>query len=55
MIRTGDEVTISVEKYVSLVNTANELEALKCSGVDNWGGYGEHWEYYEELTEDEVK
>ncbi len=55
MIRTGDEVTISVEKYVRLVNAANELEALECAGVDNWGSYCNRHDFYKELTEDEVK
>jgi len=37
---------ISEIKLARLLKAEMELEALECSGVDNWGFYGEHWDEY---------
>lgn len=34
------KVTITLSRYVSLVQSENLVEALMEEGVDNWGGYG---------------
>ena len=43
-----DVVEITKEEYEELVNNTRFLHALDAAGVDNWTGYGEAWEIYEE-------
>lgn len=43
-----DVVEITKEEYEELVNNTRFLNALDAAGVDNWTGYGEAWEIYEE-------
>lgn len=33
-------------QLAKLLRDEIELAALECSGVDNWGFFGEHWEEY---------
>ncbi len=41
-------VTISKREYDNLKKRDRELSALEQAGVDNWSGYGDHWEYMED-------
>lgn len=43
-----DLVTISYSEYERLLKAEEFLEALKAAGVDNWSGYGDAWDMYEE-------
>jgi|SRR5690606_38089811 len=43
-----DTITITVEEYNNLINRVEFLNCLKACGVDNWSGYGDAWEMYEE-------
>jgi hypothetical protein len=47
-----ETVTISKEKYESLLDNSLKLSALEGSGVDNWEWYGEALKYYEELKKE---
>lgn len=42
-------VTIPIEVYIDLRTKAIELSLLRRAGVDNWEGYGEGFEDFEEL------
>lgn len=44
-------VTISKEEHEELLDRVNLLEALECMGVDNWQGYGDAYELYNEWKE----
>lgn len=46
-----DSVTISYSEYERLLKAEAFLEALKDAGVDNWSGYGDAWEIFEEEEE----
>jgi len=37
---------ISETRLAQLIKAEMELDALDCSGVDNWHFYGEHWDEY---------
>ena len=52
----GKKVIIDAEIFLQLLEKYDELIALECVGVDNWGLYGEHMEYMrsEEDRLDEV-
>ena len=41
-------IQISAERYLNLLQSENELNALEYAGVDNWVGYGDHIEYQED-------
>lgn len=43
-----DLVTISHSEYERLLKAEAFLEALEEAGVDNWSGYGDAWDMYEE-------
>lgn len=46
---------ISESELLSLLDDANELNALECAGVDNWCGWGERHEYKdEEVTAEDL-
>jgi hypothetical protein len=44
-------VTISKEKYESLLDDQHKLECLEAAGVDNWQGYSDAMEMYREEDE----
>ncbi|MGG1659514.1 hypothetical protein [Brevibacillus sp. NRS-1366] len=46
-------VTISVEEYQQLQNDSYMLSCLEACGVDNWGGYSEAMQMFNEEEEDE--
>lgn len=46
-----DLVTISYSEYERLLKVEEFLNALEDAGVDNWSGYGDAWDMYEEEEE----
>lgn len=48
--REEDEkfVTITRKEYERLLDSEHKLECLDAAGVDNWGGYGDAMEMYQE-------
>ena len=48
-----EQVTISKAEYRELLNIQARLDCLEASGVDNWCGYDEAMEYYEEMINDD--
>lgn len=54
MTETGLMVTISEEEYNYMQSELAFLSCLRAVGVDNWQGYGDAWELYEEEYEEEV-
>lgn len=42
-------VTISQEEYEELLERSMWLDALEAAGVDNWEGYDEAREIYQEM------
>lgn len=50
MITNADgSVTLTREEYVELKRDALLLESLQNQGVDNWGGYGDHYGDYMDM------
>lgn len=47
-----ETITVSVSRYNELVDDQNFLIALRGAGVDNWEGYGDAVESFQE-DEDE--
>jgi hypothetical protein len=47
-----ETVTITKEEYDRLLDREWFLECLKAQGVDNWQGYGDAWDMYEEDEEE---
>lgn len=45
------ERVVSREHYDYLIDRDHFLQALESAGVDNWSGYGEAYEIYEEESE----
>lgn len=45
-------VMIPLEVYEELMDSAAFLEALQATGVDNWDGYDEAVEFYNELQKE---
>ena len=43
-----DSITITIDEYKNLLEDSLVLEALDAAGVDNWEGYAEAMEIYEE-------
>lgn len=43
-----EKVTISRSEYEQLLNDSEFLSCLEACGVDNWDGYGDAWEMYNE-------
>jgi len=41
-------VSITKSEYERLLDRENFLGCLEACGVDNWGGYGDAYEMYEE-------
>lgn len=46
-----EQVTISKAEYRQLLKAQARLDCLEAAGVDNWGGYCEAMEYYEDMVE----
>ena len=46
-------VEISVEEYNDLIDDSIMLMALNAAGVDNWQGYDDAIEIYNEMSEEE--
>lgn len=44
---------ISESELLSLLDSANQLNALQAAGVDNWGGYDEVSTYMDDLFTEE--
>ena len=49
------KITISEEEYDSLLKDSILLNCLQMMGVDNWDGYDEAIEQYNEILEQEEK
>ena len=47
-------VTITKKEYLRLLIASKELSILNEAGVDNWQGYGEGFEDWDE-TQEEIK
>jgi len=45
---------INENRLKQLLISEIELEALQQAGVDNWGSYGIHWDYYFDLEDKNV-
>lgn len=48
-ISGGDTITIPRRQYDRLIDAQDKLDCLEAAGVDNWDGYGEAMELYEEV------
>jgi hypothetical protein len=46
-------ITITVDEFEDLENDSLFLNCLKECGVDNWNGYADAWELYQEMEEAE--
>lgn len=46
-MQNGYTVTISKEEYEGMKDRIRFLECLEVCGVDNWQGYDDAWEMYE--------
>lgn len=49
------KISISEEEYETLLNDSILLNCLQMMGVDNWDGYDEAIERYNEILEQEGK
>jgi hypothetical protein len=49
------KIAISEEEYEALLNDSILLNCLQMMGVDNWDGYDEAIEQYNEILEQEGK
>ena len=47
-------VKVPIEKYINLVNSRSKLIALEGGGVDNWSGYDDSMDYYDEIAEGDI-
>lgn len=47
-----EQVTISKTYFDKLVRIEMQMTALESAGVDNWQGYGDAMEIYNELLQD---
>lgn len=45
----AENITISIDEYLELLNDQRILECLRMGGVDNWDWYDASLESYEEL------
>ena len=45
-------VSITLERYVELLDKELQLDALECVGVDNWEGFDDAMKMYNEWKED---
>ena len=49
------KITISEEEYDSLLKDSILLNCLQMMGVDNWDGYDDAIEQYQEIVQEEEK
>ena len=49
------KISISEEEYEALLNDSILLNCLQMMGVDNWDGYGDAIEQYQEIVQEEEK
>ena len=49
------KISISKEEYDSLLKDSILLNCLQMMGVDNWDGYGDAIEQYQEILQQEEK
>lgn len=47
-------ITIPLEEYQHLIDRVSFLDCLESAGVNNWSGYGEAQEMYNEDSEEET-
>ena len=55
MMSDDKKISISEEEYETLLNDSILLNCLQMMGVDNWDGYDEAIEQYNEILEQEEK
>jgi hypothetical protein len=55
MMSDDKKISISEEEYEALLNDSILLNCLQMMGVDNWDGYDEAIEQYNEILEQEGK
>lgn len=55
MMSDDKKISISEEEYEALLNDSILLNCLQMMGVDNWDGYDEAIEQYNEILEQEEK
>jgi len=55
MMSDDKKISISEEEYEALLNDSILLNCLQMMGVDNWDGYGDAIEQYNEIMEQEEK
>ena len=55
MMSDDKKISISEEEYETLLNDSIFLNCLQMMGVDNWDGYDEAIEQYNEILEQEGK
>ena len=53
MSKKKEMVTISKEEYESLLDSELQLSCLEACGVDNWEGYDDAMEMYNEDEDEE--
>ena len=49
------KISISEEEYEALLNDSILLNCLQMMGVDNWDGYDDAIEQYQEIVQEEEK
>ena len=49
------KISISEEEYKTLLNDSILLNCLQMMGVDNWDGYDDAIEQYQEIVQEEEK
>ena len=55
MMSDDKKISISEEEYETLLNDSILLNCLQMMGVDNWDGYGDAIEQYQEIVQEEEK
>jgi hypothetical protein len=45
-------ITVSEEEYTEMLDRLMWLDALEAAGVDNWGGFDEAREIYQEWNQE---
>lgn len=55
MMSDDKKISISEEEYDSLLKDSILLNCLQMMGVDNWDGYGDAIEQYQEILQQEEK
>jgi hypothetical protein len=47
-------VKVPVDRFLNLANAKNKLLALEGGGVDNWSGYDDSMDDYDEIEEGDI-